>query len=988
MIIEACLIEIQALLVQCPEIIDSSTERSEVDNYIRDQHAAIQKLTNCLDLSRVSRHIEVSLPQLVCRKTDHRETLQRFLPFCDRYLELIRAHLTRHTQWVKTLFKLVFVLCSVIHTLARQGFCKPPPSDETGEEGDASGNAEGSGVGEGAGMENANKDIQDESQVEGLKGEESSPHEREKNADDDDAIEMSGDFEGVMENVPDDGSHTGEGSENEEDAEPDEHLGDLDSSDDAVDEKLWGDEQGGGDMTPKKTNQDRSENDGKDGKDNSELVAKEGERDRKDSKEQSSDNANGVDQQEDIQPGDEEDDRPDNEVGAMDNHIPDADTLDLPDNMHLDDVGENSKEAEDLEMHVDEVDSEVPGEDTQPPATNDPEQHCNTQNQPPGDEDDGEDMKTQNPHQADDTVGSEIDDDDNASDHGVAQADINAGHEATGADDDSRESGGEFHNDGLGTSSKSTAQSTSQEDRTVPDEWVPSVTFELLADCSFSTDVPEAQQGGQQEPAPINPESGPGQGLGDDHQGEELSAESVQLSSNPLRSLGDATKEIRQRLDGILENNSNQSFKSDVVEPKRVEYLQPNDEDYDMQALGPASDEKVARLDELNILDSTQETEEISTNVDPEPPIRTDHDNSGQKAELTSSEGHLDIEDAVMHDTSLNDISKSASHVDPVPEEVDDQVVEAELRDWQTAGQVDNGAEHMWHLYESLTHDLAYALCEQLRLIMEPTLATRLKGDYRSGKRLNMKKIIAYIASDYTKDKIWLRRTKPSQREYQILIALDDSRSMAESHSVHLAYQTLALVSKALSRLEAGDIAIARFGESVDVLHGFEEGQFTDQAGVKVMQAFRFDQKATNVLSLLNTSLQVLEKAREQKSTSSASSLDLWQLQIIISDGICQDHDRLRAVLRKAEEQRVMIVFIIVDSLHSSTSASDQPFQGSILSMEKAEYKTVDGRLELQLQRYLDSFPFEYYVVLRNVEALPDVLSATLKQFFERISEY
>jgi midasin len=127
-----------------------------------------------------------------------------------------------------------------------------------------------------------------------------------------------------------------------------------------------------------------------------------------------------------------------------------------------------------------------------------------------------------------------------------------------------------------------------------------------------------------------------------------------------------------------------------------------------------------------------------------------------------------------------------------------------------------------------------------------------------------MKKVISYIASDYTKDKIWLRRTKPSQREYQVLISIDGSRSMAESHSIHLAHQTLALISKALSRLESGDIAIAKFGETVvDLLHGFNEGPFTDQAGTKVMNAFRFQQKATNVLSLLETSLKVLERARK-----------------------------------------------------------------------------------------------------------------------------
>ena len=56
--------------------------------------------------------------------------------------------------------------------------------------------------------------------------------------------------------------------------------------------------------------------------------------------------------------------------------------------------------------------------------------------------------------------------------------------------------------------------------------------------------------------------------------------------------------------------------------------------------------------------------------------------------------------------------------------------------------------------YEALTSDLAADLCEQLRLILEPTLATKLQGDYRTGKRINMKKVIPYIASQFKKDKV------------------------------------------------------------------------------------------------------------------------------------------------------------------------------------------------------------------------------------------
>jgi midasin len=46
-----------------------------------------------------------------------------------------------------------------------------------------------------------------------------------------------------------------------------------------------------------------------------------------------------------------------------------------------------------------------------------------------------------------------------------------------------------------------------------------------------------------------------------------------------------------------------------------------------------------------------------------------------------------------------------------------------------------------------------------------------------------MRKVIPYIASQFRKDKIWLRRTKPSKRQYQIMLAIDDSSSMADNHS-------------------------------------------------------------------------------------------------------------------------------------------------------------------------------------------------------------
>lgn len=81
------------------------------------------------------------------------------------------------------------------------------------------------------------------------------------------------------------------------------------------------------------------------------------------------------------------------------------------------------------------------------------------------------------------------------------------------------------------------------------------------------------------------------------------------------------------------------------------------------------------------------------------------------------------------------------------------------------------------------TSCLAQELSEQLRLVLEPSKTSRLQGDFRTGRRINMRRIIPYIASQFRKDKIWLRRTRPSKRQYQIIMAVDNSSSMLDSHA-------------------------------------------------------------------------------------------------------------------------------------------------------------------------------------------------------------
>ncbi|KAJ3195669.1 hypothetical protein HK101_011411 [Irineochytrium annulatum] len=296
--------------------------------------------------------------------------------------------------------------------------------------------------------------------------------------------------------------------------------------------------------------------------------------------------------------------------------------------------------------------------------------------------------------------------------------------------------------------------------------------------------------------------------------------------------------------------------------------------------------------------------------------------------------------------------------------------MEEEVAAWRASGRDDGKAQELWRDYTTMTRDLAFELCESLRLILEPTLATKLKGDYRTGKRLNMRKVIPYIASQFKKDKIWLRRTRPSKRTYQIMLAIDDSLSM-ESHAV-LAHESTAIIAKALAQLEAGQMGVVTFGEDVSLVHPFDRA-FTDEAGGEVIRQFTFTQGKTNIARMMESTMTMLDTARATVSSGGMgrSGGELWQLQIVISDGVCQDHATVRALVRKAADRRIMVVFVILD-------------KGKDSIMKLTNVTFANGAM--QVSSYMDTFPFDYFVMLRDVSQLPAVLSETLRQYFMFVS--
>jgi len=349
--------------------------------------------------------------------------------------------------------------------------------------------------------------------------------------------------------------------------------------------------------------------------------------------------------------------------------------------------------------------------------------------------------------------------------------------------------------------------------------------------------------------------------------------------------------------------------------------------------------------------DMEQDHEEVDANDAEFEPIRAREDSVDVKIEALTADVETLLKTPRLDDTTIIDMNSAL-----------EKMLESDLENTDPA--------EVWAMYGHLTQHLSVELCEALRLILEPTQATKLQGGFKTGKRLNLRKIISYIASDYRQDKIWLRRTRPSARQYQILLCVDDSESMSESKSMHLAYTSLSMLSKALISLEAGDISVVKFGTTVETLHDF--GQSFDQtAGGHVLKGMRFDQKDTDLAQLLEKNCESLRNARR----ISKGSEDLWQLQLIISDGICQDHARLKTLVADALEDRIMTIFIVLDN-HKSGE------QSSILDLTSVE--VLDE--QVQTRKYMDTFPFEYYVVLEDITTLPTILCTVIKQWFDRVA--
>ena len=101
----------------------------------------------------------------------------------------------------------------------------------------------------------------------------------------------------------------------------------------------------------------------------------------------------------------------------------------------------------------------------------------------------------------------------------------------------------------------------------------------------------------------------------------------------------------------------------------------------------------------------------------------------------------------------------------------------------------------------------------------------------------------------------------------------------------------------------------------------------------------------------------------------------------LISDGRFDSDGRvrIRKLVETALERQQLIVLLVVDQGAAEGMSSQQ--QTSILDTQSVTF----DKGKVRMVPYLENYPFPYYVLLPASTTLPEILSDSLRQWFEML---
>ncbi|KAG5981587.1 hypothetical protein E4U55_002764 [Claviceps digitariae] len=966
-------------------------------------------------------------------------------PILDQFFLLCSQSIEQGQELHRASAHMAYNLTKAFNQIASQGFCTPQEKSDETSGGDAGQLEAGTGLGDGDGAEDISKDIQADEDLTEL-AQEANKEKNEDMEDEKDAVDMADeDMEGEMgsavaeDEEEDERSQKGDEEGEEEENDMDEEAGDVDDLDPtAVDEKMWD----GNDEEQAEKDQQGNETQGQKQDDDEQMAAEEDTKKKKDAKaqpeaEENKDEDDKQRQGEDKSGEEEEDEEEDEDVHAQeelnrqDQNVEQQETLDLPEDMELDlDDKEGLSESDDG-GEDDELDDLSDLED----AENEPEEQ-ETINKEEEKEEDEEMENAAASQQLQEEIGS----DEEMSEDGIDEDEV-----ANGADEVKEEVESDVDDEADGDEAEQPPAPHDDNANADVDNAAPSDVKssgldqnqqqKMDVDEKFQAQAAQQDQGEMGDGAADQDTSAGSKGdtsrskeTVDKSQQEDDAEESA--SSDPFRKLGDALEKWHRQNTAIQDSRQDDTSSAQEAETnddtaeqqgrREYQHLQHDEAAADAQAMGKAEEDEVQPIDESMAIDEEEgeqtderdkshameqdgegedevqdgadkmEVEEDAT-AEAEAARETE-ENSDKKTGVQTRQGNFNNGDSTPSepDTRLAE-DKEDDEEGPI-EETSEQLSTTHISDDTTSGLHRDYVEclQQWSDFQSKSHALSLSLTSQLRLILTPSQSTKLSGSFRTGKRLNIKRIIPYIASSYKRDKIWMRRAIPTKRRYQILLCVDDSKSMGESSSGSLAMESLVMVSRSLAMLEAGQVGVVGFGSHVFTAHQLQDPFSSPDAGAKVLQRFTFRQDGTDIALLIQQTLHQFRTARQQQSQSGpANGPDLWQLALILSDGLTPSsaHDSIRRLLREAMEERIMIVFIIMDD--TGRKKGD-----SVLELKEARFVQGDGagggaaagESRVVIERYLDTFPFQYYLIVHDLEELPTALAGLLRTWFAEVA--
>ncbi|XP_073934254.1 midasin isoform X1 [Castor canadensis] len=985
--------------------------------------------------------------------------LVRLVPMLCTFSDLILFFLTISLATHRSTAKLLSVLAQVFTELAQKGFCLPKEfmEDSSGEGATEFHDYEGGGIGEGEGMKDVSDQIENEEQVEdtfqkGQEKDKEDPYSKSDIKGEDNAIEMSEDFDGQM--------HDGDLEEQEEDDEKsdseggdlDKQMGDLNGEEaDKLDERLWGDDD---------EEEDEEEEDSKTeetgpgmDEEDSELVAKDDnldagnlnknkkQQDKKEREEAECDD--GRQDQDKINEQIDEREYDENEVDPYHGNqekMPEPEALDLPDDLNLDSEDKNGGEDTDNEEGEEENPLEIKEKLVDTEEMSHEAEKMSESTEADQGEKEGSCEPEEGPSEDDKVEEEEMDKGaDDQEKNTTEHLDENSEEQQQSLEEEDREATDESDGNTADQGLQPQKEEEEEGEKADTEEQAPEATERKEHTSCGQTSVENMQSVQAVELAGAAPEKEQGKeehgsGAADANQAEGHEsnffarlASQKQTRKNTQsykrkpgqadneRSMGDHNEHVCKRLRTVdTDNQAEQGAAQPQVEDADTfEHIKQGSNTYDAQTYDVASSEQQQSAKDSGKDQEEEETEDALMDMEEQEELRTADTEQLKPEEVksgvtaTSGFDEMEMETQTVKTEEDQDPKTDRSHKEtesekpersqdstihtlhqflvdtifqPFLKDVNElrQEMERQLETWQSQesgnAEEEKAAAEMWQSYLVLTAPLSQQLCEQLRLILEPTQAAKLKGDYRTGKRLNMRKVIPYIASQFRKDKIWLRRTKPSKRQYQICLAIDDSSSMVDNHTKQLAFESLAVIGNALTLLEVGQIAVCSFGESVKLLHPFHE-QFSDYSGSRILRLCKFQQKKTKIAQFLESVANMFAAAQQLSQNISPETA---QLLLIVSDGrglFLEGKERVLAAVQATWNANIFVIFVVLDNPSS---------RDSILDIKVPVFK---GPGEMpEIRSYMEEFPFPFYVILRDVSALPDTLSDALTQWFELVT--